>query len=95
MKRSLVWGQFHDRRENRHFEALVLRAEGGDTAIRLMAHVAYEASQVLQSDPTATNADLLKRLAPFLSLIAQRSLLSLQSQMGLTAELLFLLELLP
>jgi len=59
-----------------------------------MAHLSYEAARTIASQPDVTNAELLERLGPFISLVIQRQMLDVHQQMGLTAELMFLIELL-
>jgi len=91
---SLEWGTFRDIGAGRTFEALVLRAKAGSGSVRLMAHLAYEAFVLLEERPALSNADLLRALSPFVSIILERTLLSPRMQMGLTAELMLMVELL-
>ena len=91
---SLEWGTFYDLKGSRNFPALVVRTQDGDSAVRLMAHLAYEAARLVEHNPHVTNSELLEQLTPFISLVIQRSILSVQYQMGLTSELMLLLELL-
>lgn len=92
--KCLEWGEFHDRNARRQFSALVIRALDSATAVRLMAHVAYEALQLLAGKSEITNSDLLSRLQPFVSLVIDRSILTIESQMGLVGELMLINELL-
>ena len=92
--RCLEWGSFHDAKVSRQFQAIVIRAPKDQESLRLMAHLAYEAAQTLEQNPAISNAVLLARIQPFISLIIHRSILSVEQQMGLTAELLLLGELL-
>jgi hypothetical protein len=90
---SLQWGEYYDLNQSRNFHAVVIRALGGGGAVRLMAHLAYEAYQLVTDNPRITNSELLERLTPFVSLVIQRSILGLKYQFGLTAELLLMFEL--
>lgn len=60
----------------------------------MMAHLAYEALEIVTTNPGVDNAQLLEALTPFVSLVIQRTILSPPQQMGLTGELLLLVELL-
>lgn len=92
--RSLEWGRFHDLNSGRDLSAVVLRIQEGATAVRLMAHIAYEAAKILERQSATPNSELLEQLNPFIAWVIQRTLLTTQQQMGLTGELLLLTELL-
>ena len=92
--RSLEWGCYHDSNASRDFPALVVRAQEGESAVRLMAHVAYEALRLVEANSGITNSEILEQLSPFISLVIHRSILGIRHQMGLTAELMLMTELL-
>ena len=88
--RAFEWGEYQMEGSSIPLPALVVRTESGDTGLRLAAHVGYEACRILAEEESVTNAGLLDRLQPFLSLVIQSSLLSSNEQTGLMGELLFL-----
>jgi Putative PD-(D/E)XK family member, (DUF4420) len=89
---SLEFGRFQDSRSSREFPALLVRSRNTD--VRPMAHFAYEACRSLEGTPDVSNERLLELLAPYLGLVLQRQLLSMEQQLGLLGELMFLTEVL-
>ena len=87
---ALEFGTYRELRGDREFTAVVVRAGSDDAWIRPMAHIAYEAHHFLVSDPAASNERLLNHLAPYLEIVNDRDILSIDQQTGLAAELLFL-----
>ena len=87
---ALEFGAYREARRNREFSAVVVRAGSDDVWIRPMAHIAYEARYFLEGHPTASNEHLLNHLVPYLEIICDRDILSIDQQTGLAAELLFL-----
>ena len=88
---GLECGEYQELRDSRKFSALLVRSTKLD--VRPMAHVAYEAVRVLESVPRISNERLMEYIAPYLELVLERQLLSLEQQLGLLGELLFLNEL--
>lgn len=88
------WGDYHDLNTNRNISALVISADNRSGHSRLLAHVAYESERILGDDPMIDNESLLIGISPFLSLIVQSQVLSIPKQMGLTAELILMEQLL-
>jgi len=88
------WGNYHDLNTNRDISALVISADNRSGHSRLLAHVAYESERILSEDPTIDNESLLFAISPFLSLILQSQVMSIAKQMGLTAELILMEQLL-
>ena len=91
--RGLDHGMYRDL-SGRQFPALVVRSASGQEWERPMAHLAYEALQAISQDKAITNEDLLAMIGPYLNLVIETDLLSIEQQVGLTAELLFLESLL-
>jgi hypothetical protein len=89
--RGLECGDYQELRDLRKFSALLVRSTKID--VRPMAHVAYEAVRVLESEPNISNERLMEYIAPYLELVLERELLSLEQQLGLLGELLFMNEL--
>lgn len=92
--RHFRWGEFRDLDSGRTVPALVLKVKHGATGARLLSHVTYEVMAALERDPEITNSVLLQAIAPFLSLLLEAVVLSIEEQMGLMGELLLLQELL-
>jgi hypothetical protein len=88
--RALEFGDYREIRDSREFSALLIRSTSA--AVRPMAHVAYEALRGLETDPQISNERLLALLAPYLGLVLDRELLSVEQQLGLLGELLFMAE---
>jgi hypothetical protein len=91
--KGLEAGYYTERQSGRVFPAVVVRSGPGVVWARPMAHLIYEGLQVLRVNPEATNEELLGAIAPYLALVVERSILPIEHQLGLTGELIFLLEL--
>lgn len=91
--RALEFGEYQEARSERRFEALLVRPSGRDPRVRPMAHVVYEATRALDQNPSLSNANLLALISPYLGLVIDRDLLSLEQQLGLVGEFMFLTEL--
>ena len=91
--RALEFGEYQELRESREFNALLIRSSSVETGIRPMAHVAYEALRALDVEPNISNEHLLGLLAPYLGLVVDRELLSVEQQLGLLGEMMFMTEL--
>lgn len=87
---ALEFGTYRELRGDREFSAVVVRAGSDDAWIRPMAHIAYEARHYLRANPVASNEHLLGHLTPYLEIVSDRDILSIDQQTGLAAELLFL-----
>jgi hypothetical protein len=92
--RALEFGRFRDAIQNREFDAVLISAGGEERWIRPVAHIAYEAVQLVREDPNITNERLFELIAIYLGLISEKELMSVEQQGGLIGELLFLQELL-
>ena len=88
------WGNYHDLNSSRNLSALVISADNRSGHSRLLAHVAYESERILLENPLIDNESLLLEISPFLSLIVQSQVMSVPKQMGLTAELILMEQLL-
>ena len=88
--RALEFGTYRESRGKREFSAVVVRAGSNDVWIRPMSHIAYEAQHYLLTHPAASNERLLNHLVPYLEIVSDRDILSIDHQAGLAAELLFL-----
>ena len=86
----VAWGKYRISETDQELPALVLRTGSH----RLMAHIAYEVSVFLEHEPSATNSEILRRISPFLGLLAGEEALSPEEQTGLMGELQVLHELL-
>lgn len=91
---ALEFGTFRELRGRREFSAVVVRAGPDDVWIRPISHIAYEAQHYLLTHPVASNEQLLSYLTPYLEIVSDRDILSINQQTGLAAELLFLESLL-
>ena len=91
---ALEFGSYRDINRTREFVAVLVRARAGESSVRPMAHLAYEALQCVRADPEVTNEALLHRLGPYFPLVVDREILTTDQQIGLTAELMFLQDLL-
>ncbi len=89
--RNISWGVYRVSDQNEPLPALVVKSASSDDGRRLMAHVAYEVTRVLQ-DEALSNQQLVGRLFPFFRLLQQNEILGPQEQIGLVGELQFLLE---
>lgn len=89
--RALEFGRFQELKNSRDFSALLIRSAPEN--VRPMAHVAYEALRGLGSFPGISNDCLMGLLAPYLGLVLDRVLLSVEQQLGLLGELLFISQL--
>lgn len=91
--RGIEWNTYHEP-GGAEIEALCFRLPDDMGNARLVAHLAYEAYQRLTATPTLSNAALLSELQPYIGLIQERGLLSVNEQQGLLGELLLLERLL-
>ena len=89
---ALEFGEYQELKESREFSALLIRSSSAEPSVRPMAHVAYEALRGLQAEPDISNENLLGLLAPYLGLVIDRELLSVEQQLGLLGELMFMTE---
>ena len=87
---ALEFGTYRESQKKRDFSAVVVRAGSDDVWIRPMAHIAYEVWHFLVTHPMASNEQLVNHLAPYLEIVSDRDILSIDQQTGLAAELLFL-----
>jgi hypothetical protein len=91
---ALEFGRYREILDDREFQAILIRSGAGAAWVRPMAHLTYEAVQVLGQNPDITNEELLTSIGPYLKLVVERQLLSTEQQVGLMGELIFLQELL-
>ena len=91
---GLEHGKFQEVRDRRKFPALVVRGGAGVPWARPMAHIGYEALRTIRSNPDVSNEDVLEAIGPYLALALRAEVLSVEHQLGLTGELIFLRELL-
>ena len=91
--RLFSWNKYHDTDDNREISALVIKVENRSGHSRLLAHVAYESERILSENPAISNEELLSGIDPFLSLIIQTQVMPIHKQMGLTAELILMEDL--
>ena len=92
--RAIEWGHYQVTTGSAPLPALVLRTRASADGRRLMAHVAYEVTRLLQQYPSISNALLIERIQPFLRLVSTNALLSPEEQIGLMGELQLLHEIL-
>lgn len=91
--RALEFGEYQELSRGRTFTALLVRSSAAESNVRAMAHVAYEALSALSVEPKLSNEHLLEILGPYLGLVLERDLLSMEQQLGMAGELMLLLEL--
>lgn len=91
---GLEHGKFQEVKDRRTFPALVVRGGPGKPWARPMAHLGYEALRTIRANPDVSNEDVLQAIGPYLALALRAEVLSVEHQLGLTGELIFLRQLL-